>query len=101
MTRQFVFSRVTVPMRLVLSRAIALRRLVEAAGCQVRFLPASSPDLSPIEEAFSKCKTLLRRAEARTVEALEAAIGPAREAITPQDARHYCAHCGYGIVKQS
>ena len=76
-----------------------LRRLA-AAGGQVRFLPAYSPDLSPIEEAFSKVKTLLRRAEARTVEALEAAIGPALDAITPQDARHYFAHCGYGIAKQ-
>jgi DDE superfamily endonuclease len=77
-----------------------LRRLVAAAGCQVRFLPASSPDLSPIEEAFAKVKTLLRRAEARTVEALEVAIGPALDAITPQEARHYFAHCGYGIAKQ-
>jgi transposase len=77
-----------------------LRRLVAAAGCQVRFLPAYSPDLSPIEEAFSKVKTLLRRAEARTAEALEAAIGPALDAITPQDARHYFAHCGYGTAKQ-
>lgn len=75
-----------------------LRRLVEGAGCQVRFLPAYSPDLSPIEEAFSKFKTLLRRAKARTVEAVEAAIGAALDAITPQDARHYFAHCGYGIA---
>lgn len=75
-----------------------LRRLVEGAGCQVRFLPAYSPDLSPIEEAFSKFKALLRRAKARTVEAVEAAIGAALDAITPQDARHYFAHCGYGIA---
>jgi transposase len=76
-----------------------LRRLVAAAGCQVRFLPAYSPDLSPIEEAFAKVKTLLRRAEARTVEAVETAIGHALDAISPQDARHYFAHCGYGIAK--
>ncbi len=76
-----------------------LRRLVEGAGCQVRFLPTYSPDLSPIEEAFSKAKTLLRRAKARTVEAVETAIGHALDAITPQDARHYFAHCGYGIAK--
>ena len=81
-------------------KSAELRRLVEAAGGQVRCLPAYSPDLSPIEEAFSKVKTLLRRAEARTVEALELAIGPALDAITPRDARRYFAHCGYGIAKQ-
>ena len=76
-----------------------LRRLVEAAGCQLRFLPAYSPDLSPIEEAFAKLKALLRRAKARTATALEAAIGIALEAITPRDARHFFAHCGYGTTK--
>ena len=73
-------------------------RLVAAAGCQVRFLPASSPDLTPIEEACSKCKTVLRRAKARTVAAVETAIGAALDAISPQDAGHYFAHCGYGIA---
>ena len=53
----------------------APRRLVEAAGCRVRCLPASSPARSPIAEACAKVKALLRRAEARTVAALEAAIG--------------------------
>lgn len=73
-----------------------LRRLVEGAGCRLRFLPAYSPDLSPIEEAFAQLKARLRRAKARTAEALEAAIGTALDAITPRDARHYFAHCGYG-----
>jgi transposase len=77
----------------------ALRRLVEGAGCRLRFLPPYSPDLSPIEEAFAKFKALLRRAEARTVAALEAAIGEALDAITPRDARHFFAHCGYGTAK--
>lgn len=76
-----------------------LRRLVEGAGCQLRFLPAYSPDLSPIEEAFAQLKALLRRAKARTVAALEAAIGTALDAITPRDARQYFAHCGYGAAK--
>ena len=75
-----------------------LRRVVEAAGCQLRFLPAYSPDLSPIEEAFAKLKALLRRAKARTAATLEAAIGAALDAITPRDARRYFAHCGYGIA---
>lgn len=73
-----------------------VRQLIEARGCQVWFLPAYSPDLSPIEEAFSKLKTLLRRAEARTREALEQAIADALDQITGQDARGYFMHCGYG-----
>lgn len=76
-----------------------LRRLVEAAGCQLRFLPPYSPDLSPIEEAFAKFKALLRRAKARTVAAVEVAIGQALDAITPRDARQFFAHCGYGSAK--
>ena len=78
-----------------------LRRLVEAAGCQLRFLPAYSPDSSPIEGAFAKRKALLRRAKARTATALEVAIGTALAAITPRAARHYFAHCGYGTATYS
>ena len=76
-----------------------LRRLVEAAGCRLRFLPAYSPDLSPIEEAFAQLKALRRRAKARTAAALEAAIGDALDVVTPRDARRYFAHCGYGAAK--
>ena len=79
-------------------KSAGLRRLVEAAGCQLRFLPPYAPDLSPIEEAFSKVKALLRRAKARTVAAVEVAIGVALDAITPRDARQYFRHCGYGIA---
>lgn len=79
-------------------KGAAVRELIEAAGCRRRFLPASSPDLSPIEEAFAKCKAALRRAKARTGEAVQQAIGPALDAITPQDARHFFAHCGYGTA---
>jgi len=75
-----------------------LRRLIEGAGCQLRFLPAYSPDLSPIEEAFAKLKALLRRAKARTAAALEVAIADALDAVTPRDARHFFAHCGYGTA---
>jgi transposase len=71
------------------------RQAVEARGAHLWFLPAYSPDLSPIEEAFAKLKTRLRRAEARTREALDAALGQALAAITPQDARGFFAHCGY------
>jgi transposase len=80
-------------------KSAALRRAVEAAGCQLRFLPPYSPDLSPIEEAFAKFKALLRQAKARTVAAVEVAIGQALDAITPRDARQFFTHCGYGIAK--
>ena len=71
------------------------RRAIEARGASLRFLPSYSPDLTPIEEAFSKVKTLLRRAAARTHETLAAAFWAAVAAITPQDAAGWFAHCGY------
>jgi transposase len=78
----------------------AVRALIEGRGCRVLFLPAYSPDFSPIEEAFSKLKTFLRRAEARTREALEAAIAAALATITAQDARGWFAHGGYHPLAQ-
>jgi transposase len=75
-----------------------LRQVVEGAGCQLHFLPASSPDLSPSEEAFATFKAALRRATARTAAAVQQAVGPALDAITPQHARHFCTHCGYGTA---
>lgn len=72
-----------------------LRTLIEARGCRLRFLPAYSPDFSPIEHAFSKLKEALRRAEARTRAALEEAIRAALATITAADARGWFTHCGY------
>ena len=77
-----------------------VRELVEGVGCEVLFLPAYSPDFSPIEEAFSKVKALLRREEARTKEALVEAIGRALDTITPEDAEGWFGHCGY-VLDQS
>jgi transposase len=77
-----------------------LRDLIAAAGCEVLFLPPYSPDFNPIEEAFSKVKTALRRAAARTTEALETAIGAALDAITPADAAGWFGHCGYHPLAQ-
>lgn len=74
-----------------------VRQVTEASGCRLLFLPSYSPDLSPIEEAFSKLKTFLRRAGARTHEALREAIAQAITTITSQDARGWFGHCGYGI----
>jgi transposase len=59
------------------------------------FLPAYSPDLSPIEEAFSKIKALVKAAAARTRAALDRAIAAALEAVTATDAAGWFAHAGY------
>jgi transposase len=72
-----------------------VRALIEAAGCRLLFLPAYSPDFAPIEHAFSKLKAFLRRAEARTRDALEEAISAALATITADDALGWFAHCGY------
>jgi transposase len=72
-----------------------IRALVEAAGCELVFLPAYSPDLSPIEEAFSKLKALIRAAGARTRAALDAAIAAALDAVTPADVDGWFTHAGY------
>jgi transposase len=77
-----------------------VRELIEARGAQLWFLPTYSPDLNPIEEAFSKVKTLLRSAEARAHETLVAAIWAARQAVTSADARGYFRHCGYPTLAQ-
>jgi len=72
-----------------------MRALVEAAGFRLVFLPAYSPDLSPVEEAFSKLKTLIKAAGARTRAALDAAIAGALAAVTASDAAGWFAHAGY------
>jgi transposase len=72
-----------------------VRELIEERGCKLWFLPAYSPDLNPIEEAFSKIKALLKKAAARTREALVKAMGEALSAVTPRDAAGWFAHCGY------
>jgi transposase len=72
-----------------------VRQLLEERGCELLFLPAYSPDCSPIEETFSKLKAFLRRVGARTHEALQEAIGQALETVTAQDALGWFTHCGY------
>jgi transposase len=76
------------------------RELVEARGCELLFLPPYSPDFSPIEEAFSKVKAFLKKAEARTREALWEAMGLALDAVRAPDARGWFAHCGYTVGDQ-
>jgi transposase len=73
-----------------------VRELLEGRGCELMYLPSYSPDLDPIEEAFAKLKkALLRRAGARTHEALIEAMGRALEAVTASDARGFFEHRGY------
>jgi transposase len=69
--------------------------LITSAGAQVLFLPAYSPDLNPIEKMWSKIKSLLRTAEARTPADLITAIGQALTRVTPQDALGWFVSCGY------
>jgi transposase len=72
-----------------------IRQIIEEGGCELIYLPPYSPDLNPIEEAFAKLKALLRRAEARTREALMEAMGRALDAVTANDARGFFDHRGY------
>jgi len=72
-----------------------VRQVIEGKGCQLLFLPGYSPDFSPIEETFSKLKMSLRRAGARTREAIEEAICQALLTVTAQDAHGWFTHCGY------
>jgi transposase len=81
-------------------KSARVREVIEAQGASIWFLPTYSPDCNPIEEAFSKVKTLLRSAEARTHETLVAAIWAALAAVTPADAQGYFAHAGYGRAKR-
>ena len=77
-----------------------VRRLIEDRGCTLLYLPPYSPNLNPIEEAFSKIKQLLRVIGARAKEALVEAIGKALGAVTAKDARSFFAHCDYRTLGQ-
>ena len=77
-----------------------VRELIEARGCELLYLPAYSPDYNPIEEAFAKIKNLLRKAAARSKEALVEAIAAALSAITAEDARGFFEHAGYRPIGQ-
>jgi transposase len=78
-----------------------IKELIEGRGCELIYLPSYSPDFNPIEEAFSKIKGLVRKAQARTKEALVEAIGSALSAVTSGDARSFFEHCGYRMSVQS
>ena len=81
-------------------KAASIREALAARGCDLLFLPPYSPDFTPIEQAFSKLKALLRGLGARTHDALQEAVRLAIAAITPQDAAAWFAHAGHPLPAQ-
>jgi transposase len=81
-------------------QASSIREAILARGCELWFLPAYSPDLTPIEEAFSKLKAGLRRLGARTREGLVEAIGQVLTTITAHDAHGWFTHAGCALPAQ-
>jgi transposase len=78
-------------------KATRIREAIEALRCELLFLPPYSPDCTPIEQAFSKIKALIRGVGARTREALLEAVRLAVAAITPEDAVGWFSHTGYPL----
>lgn len=76
-------------------KRVGVKQAIESVGAELMFLPPYSPDLNPIELAFSKLKTLLRKAATRTVGELENAIVEIIDQFQPQECINYFRHCGY------
>ena len=76
-------------------KVVGVKEAIERAGATLRYLPAYSPDLNPIEQAFAKLKSALRKAAARSFEALVAAIAHALDEFTSQECANYLANSGY------
>jgi len=77
-----------------------IRELIEERGAELVFVPSYSPDLNPIEQAFSKIKNILRKLGARTHEALLEAMEEALSKVSPADAAGWFGHCGYKVEVQ-
>jgi transposase len=77
-----------------------VRELIERRGAELVYLPSYSPDLNPMEEAFSKIKNILRKLGARSHEALLEAMEEALREVTPWDAAGWFDHCGYEVEVQ-
>jgi transposase len=73
----------------------AVRTAIERVGAELRFLPPYSPDLNPIEKAFSKLKSKLRAAGKRTIPELESYLGEVLDTFSPDECANYFASCGY------
>ena len=82
-------------------KAASIRQALAVRGCELLFLPPYSPDFTPIEQAFSKLKAILRGLGARTHEALWEAVRLALDAITPADADAWFAYAGYALPAQT
>jgi transposase len=78
-----------------------VRAAIEAAGCELRLLPPYSPDLNPIEKAFSKLKAKLRAAAKRTVEELWKYLGEVLDEFRPEECHNYFRSCGYSAATPS
>lgn len=76
-------------------KVAGVREAIEGAGAELRYLPSYSPDFNPIEQFFAKLKALLRKAAARTLEALIAAIADALTKVSPHECENYLANQGY------
>jgi transposase len=80
----------------VLTHKVAgVREAIEAVGAQLRYLPAYSPDLNPIENAYAKIKSHLRKGAARTVNALWRLVGRSLKSVAPSECAGYFRHAGY------
>ena len=77
-------------------KVAGVREAIKAAKASLLYLPSYSPDLNPIELAFSKLKALLRKAAARSLEDLEQAIAEAIDQFSPQECANFFKHAGYG-----
>ena len=77
-------------------KGVAVRRAIRSANAKLFFLPPYSPDLNPIEQAFAKIKSILRRTEARTTEALWKAVGAILPTLTPNECANFFRSAGYG-----
>jgi transposase len=82
---------------LAVHKTLSVRAAVRRAGARLLYLPPYSPDFSPIEQCWSKLKASLRKAKARTREALSGALTAAFAAVTPEDAKNWFKHCGYAL----
>jgi transposase len=80
-------------------KRVGVRAAIEAAGADLWYLPPYSPDLNPIEMAFSKIKAELRRRELRTIDDVEAAFGECPDWFTRRECRNFLRHCGYKTLQ--
>ena len=76
-------------------KVAGIREMIQAAGASLLYLPPYSPDLNPIEQVFATVKALLRKAAARTKEALWSTIGELLDRFPPAECRNYLSNCGY------